>query len=112
MAYKAGAVHLSILEDYICKLMDESLEKPRARRRVDVMCGELMDVLLLQEQLIPDFVVDGDSKTINIYGDSGTSQNLGHNWKERSVLMKKIAWLGATALVSGICFLIGFFVAP
>lgn len=71
-----------------------------------------MDVLLVQEQMIPDFVIDGDSRTINIYGDLGEPTTQVSHEIERSMRMKKIVWLGATAIVSGICFLIGFFVAP
>lgn len=105
-------MHLAILEDYICDLMDQSLEKPHARRRLDIMCGELMDILLLQEQVIPDFVVDGDSKTVNIYGENLKSTVLSGHQEQRRFEMKKLIWLGVTVAISGVCFLIGFFVAP
>lgn len=105
-------MHLAILEDYICKLMDQSLDKPHARRRLDVMCGELMDILLLQEQVIPDFVIDGDSKTINIYGENPKLSDLLNHQGQRRFKMKKLVWLGLAAAFGGVCFLIGFFVAP
>lgn len=124
-------MHLNILENYICDLMQMSLEKPNTKRRLDLICGELMDVLIQQERVLPDFVIDGDSKMIISYGtfaDTGTvnhdkqqqpSSNINQSngiydqqAREKDDSMKKVAWLGTTAIISGICFLIGFFVAP
>ncbi len=106
-------MHLKILEDYICDLMEISIEKPHARFRIDTVCGELMDVLIEQERLIPDFVMNGDTNQVvidqNQYEVVRFSQIDEQTGRED---MKKLAWLMATAFISGICFLIGFFVAP
>lgn len=104
---------LEVLEDYICVLMDQSLDKPKLRKRVDVICGELMDVLIEQERYIPDFIVNGDAKIISIeYGNHHVLPFQEEIQDGGNLPMKKLAWLGTTIAISGICFLIGFFVAP
>jgi len=106
-------MHLKILEDYICDLMEVSMEKPHARCRVDTVCGELMDILIEQERVIPDFVINGDARQVVIDHEQYEVVRFTEAiTEERSESVKKLIWLTATALISGICFLVGFFVAP
>lgn len=102
-------MHLKLIEDYVCDLMGQSMERPRSKKRIDLLCGELMDLLIEQEKLIPDFVVGGDEMGRSIQNMLPSVDN---STNEGTVDVKKILWLMTTAVIASICFLVGFFVAP
>jgi len=107
-------MHLRHLEDYVVELASSNLDNTGEFISTSDVVSRLMEIIVIEEQLIPDFVVDGDSFHkfeddyfgINAYSDNLPERN------ETGDKMKLIAWLGGTILVGGICFLIGFFVAP
>lgn len=102
-------MHLKLIEDYVCDLMGQSMERPRSKKRIDLLCGELMDLLIEQEKLIPDFVVSGDEMGRSVHY---VLPSLDNGTNEGTADVKKMLWLMATAAVASVCFLVGFFVAP
>lgn len=107
-------MHLKHLEDYVVELASSNLDNTGEFISTSDVVSRLMEIIVIEEQLIPDFIVDGDSIHrfeedfffVDDYSDNlqGNSTNGGK--------MKLMAWLGGTILVGAICFLIGFFVAP
>lgn len=109
-------MHLHILENYIAELTGEYLSEYYDPHNIGYseplidkskVISDLMQILVEQEKLFPDFPIDGDM--IDYHQRNNLKQKLN---KEENEKMKKIAWFGMTAIISSICFLIGFFSAP
>lgn len=101
-------MRLVVLEDYVADKMLESESSPSRLYSSKDVANEVWEIMLVQEQRIPDVIFDGDqiAKEVNIRARRIVQQY------ERMQEMKKIAWLGVTAVTALITFLIGFFVAP
>jgi hypothetical protein len=101
-------MHLSLLEDYISKLLLETIDDPRGTIETSEVCSTLWEILIMEERLIPDFVIDGDKKSLDKIKEINTIQSLHKEVGD----MKKLVWLMATAFIGVVAFLFGFFTAP
>jgi len=107
-------MYLKHLEDYVVELASTSLDTRGEFVNTGEVVSRLMDIIVIEEKLMPDIVVDGDNLddfnnryfSINEYAG-----NISENTINGDV-MKSLAWLAGTLIVGGICFLVGFFVAP
>lgn len=100
-------MYLAVLENYIVSLAMQAVDRPNKVKKVSIIVGELMDVMIQQEMLCPGMIFDGDeiSKEIN-------RRALLLEEKKESQMIKKMTWIFATAVVGLTCFLFGFFTAP
>lgn len=108
-------MHLRELENYIAELASKTLESNGAFEDTEEIVRRLMDILIIEESRIPDFVIDGDS----IYNyDEEECYFCIDSTESVCVedIMKKTIWTMATIIVAGftglIGFLYGFFTAP
>lgn len=107
-------MHLKYLEDYVVELASRNLDNTGEFISTGDVVSRLMEIIVIEERLIPDFVVDGDS--LNTFEDDFF--NIDKDPDSLSVeqidggAMKLLAWIGSTIIIGAICFLIGFFVAP
>lgn len=101
-------MHLSLLEDYVSELMLVTLDDPDHTIETAEVCGVLWEILIMEEKLIPDFVVDGDKISLDRAEEfSKITSPSKEVWE-----VKKLIWLMATAFVGVVGFLFGFFTAP
>ena len=108
-------MHLSVLEDYIAELANHTLEGTSEFQSIDEIVRRLMDILIVEESRIPDFLIDGD----HIYDYDSEIDNeyifvpaAKSDFLKMEEFMKKLIWVAATALVGITCFFYGFFTAP
>jgi hypothetical protein len=101
-------MHLSLLEDYISELSMITLDDPGYSLNASDVCTTLWEILIIEERLIPDFVIDGDKLSLDNHHKTlilkENSEEVGE--------MKKLMWLGVTVFVGLFSFLYGFFIAP
>ena len=57
-------MHLSFLEDYISELMILTLDDPKHMSKTEEVWGTLLEILVWEEKLMPDFIIDGDKPDI------------------------------------------------
>ena len=100
-------MYLEILENYIVSLASETVDKPNKVKKISIVVGELMDVMIQQEILCPDIIFDGD-----IINKEIKMKELFVAQKRKLKMAKKIIWLLATATIALTCFMFGFFAAP
>ena len=100
-------MYLEILENYIVSLASETVDKPNKVKKISIVVGELMDVMIQQEILCPDIIFDGD-----IINKEIEMKELFVAQKRKLKMAKKIIWLLATATIALTCFMFGFFAAP
>jgi|LauGreDrversion4_2_1035121.scaffolds.fasta_scaffold914663_2 hypothetical protein len=100
-------MYLGILEDYIVSLASEAVDRPNKVKKISVVVGELMDVMIQQEILYPDIIFDGDAINKEI-----KMEELLTKQKKELKMLKKTTWLFATVTIGLVCFLFGFFAAP
>lgn len=111
-------MYLQHLENYIVKLgIDRVSNNSSAFLDADVVIGDLMNILLEEESLIPDFVVSGDSPQdpdgyLESYRDFFVDYSDEEQIQEMGDSMKKMMWLMLAASFGLIGFLFGFFTAP
>ena len=60
-------MYLAVLENYIVSLAMQAVDRPNKVKKVSIIVGELMDVMIQQEMLCPGIIFDGDeiSKEVN-----------------------------------------------
>jgi hypothetical protein len=100
-------MYLEILENYIVSLASETVDKPNKVKKISIVVGELMDVMIQQEILCPDIIFDGD-----IINKEIKMKELFVAQKRKLKMAKKIIWLLATVTIALTCFMFGFFAAP
>lgn len=100
-------MYLAVLENYIVSLAMQAVDRPNKARKVSIIVGELMDVMIQQEMLCPCIIFDGDeiSKEVN-------RRALLLDKKKESQMIKKMTWIFVTTVVGLACFLFGFLTAP
>jgi hypothetical protein len=108
-------MHLRVLEDYIAELASDSIDGRSEFQSTDEIVRRLMDIIILEESRIPDFLIDGD----HIYDYDSEIDNeyifvpaTKSDFLKMEEFMKKLIWVAATALVGITCFFYGFFTAP
>ena len=108
-------MHLRVLEDYIAELASDSIDGRSEFQSTDEIVRRLMDIIILEESRIPDFLIDGD----HIYDYDSEIDNeyifvpaTKSDFLKMEEFMKKLIWVAATALVGIACFFYGFFTAP
>lgn len=109
-------MHLQLLEDYIAELATEALEGGQEFQETDEIVRRLIDILIIEESRIPDFIIDGDhldDYDLELYDFESEERPSRLNPEET---MKKTIWTMITVVVAGftglIGFLYGFFTAP
>jgi hypothetical protein len=109
-------MHLKLLEDYIAELATKGLDGGEDFQETDEIVRRLMDILIVEESRIPDFIIDGDhiyDYDYESYHYEGNSNSVTINAEE---IMKKTIWTIITVVVAGFTglagFLYGFFTAP
>lgn len=108
-------MHLSTLEDYIAELANDSLEGRNEFQSTDEVVRRLMDILIVEESRIPDFIIDGDhiyDYDLEIDDEYVYVPVIRNDFARMEELMKKLIWAIATTFVGITCFLYGFFTAP
>jgi len=108
-------MHLSALEDYIAELANHSLEGTSEFQSNDEIVRRLMDILIVEESRIPDFIINGD----HLYDYDSELDNedffvpvIKEDFLPMEEIMKKFIWVMMTTFVGIICFFYGFFSAP
>jgi hypothetical protein len=109
-------MHLQLLEDYIAELATGRLDEGEEFQQTDEIVRRLMDILIVEESRIPDFIIDGD----HIYDYDSESNDmviaLHDDFFYVEEIMKKMIWTMVTVVIAGftglIGFLYGFFTAP
>lgn len=121
-------MYLRHLEDYIVKLgMLRVEQREGAMIAVDDVMGDLMEILIEEESLIPDMCVDGDSR-YHEFSDVGfvdfedsefddffgeSSDVYADDFKQQEKILMRLMFLLACGVVVGLIgYLIGFFTAP
>ena len=107
-------MHLKHLEDYVVELASTTLENTGEFTSTGEVVSRLMEILVLEESLIPDFVVNGDSVSEfegSFFGVNEYDANL-HRKSADGEKMKTLAWLGIAVITGVVGFLVGFFTAP
>lgn len=107
-------MYLKHLEDYVVELASTSLESTGEFTNTGEVVSRLMQIIVLEESLIPDFVINGDSVSEFeglFFGVNEYDANL-HKKSRDGGTMKILAWLGVAAITGLVGFLVGFFVAP
>ena len=107
-------MYLKHLEDYVVELASTSLENTGEFTSTGEVVSRLMEIIVMEESLIPDFVINGDSSSEFedlFFGVDEYDANL-HRKSEDGEKMKVLAWLGVAATTGMVGFLIGFFSAP
>lgn len=107
-------MYLRHLEDYVVELASTTLENTGEFTSTGEVVSRLMEILVLEESLIPDFVVNGDSVSEfegSFFGVNEYDANL-HKKSAEGEKMKVVAWLGVAALTGAVGFIIGFLAAP
>jgi len=108
-------MHLRALEDYIAELASDSIDGRSEFQSTDEIVRRLMDIIILEESRIPDFIIDGDhiydydSEIDNEYIFVPTTKN---DFLRVEEFMKRLIWAMTTVFVGITCFLYGFFTAP
>jgi hypothetical protein len=100
-------MYLVILENYIVSLATQAVDRPNKVKKISIIVGELMDVMIQQEMLCPGMIFDGDEIAKEIH-----RRALLLDKKKESQMIKRMTWIFATAVVGLACFLFGFFTAP
>jgi len=107
-------MYLKHLEDYVVELASTSLESTGEFTNTSEVVSRLMEIIVLEESLIPDFVINGDSESDfedMFFGPDELDDNL----RKKSAygeMMKILALLGVAVITGLVGFLVGFFVAP
>jgi hypothetical protein len=96
-------MYLKHLEDYVVELASTSLESTGEFTNTSEVVSRLMEIIVLEESLIPDFVINGDSES------DFEDMFFGPDELET---MKILALLGVAVITGLVGFLVGFFVAP
>jgi hypothetical protein len=107
-------MYLKHLEDYVVELASTTLENTGEFTSTGEVVSRLMEILVLEESLIPDFVVNGDSVSEfedSFFGVNEYDANL-HNKSAEGEKMKTLAWLGIALITGAVGFIIGFLTAP
>ena len=107
-------MHLRHLEDYVVELASKNIDSTAEFVSIDDVVSRLMQIIVIEERLIPDFVIDGDTLSHfedDFFGIDEYSANLPKNENDGGN-MKILSWFCGTLVIGAICFLIGFFVAP
>ena len=107
-------MYLKHLEDYVVELASTTLENTGEFTSTGEVVSRLMEILVLEESLIPDFVINGNSASEFedlFFGVDEYDANL-HKKSADGEKMKILAWLGIAVITGVVGFLIGFFTAP
>lgn len=107
-------MHLSILEDYVSELSLITLDDPNSRIDVSEVRDALWEIILIEERLIPDFVLDGDVLSVGLHqsNERANIRSMGDTEPKEDGKVKKLLWMAATTVIGVSCFLFGFFTAP
>ena len=108
-------MHLSVLEDYIAELANHTLEGTSEFESIDEIVRRLMDILIVEESRIPDFVINGDhfyDYDTELDDEDFFVPAIKEDFLRMEKIMKKLIWVMMTTFVGIICFFYGFFSAP
>lgn len=108
-------MHLSVLEDYIAELANHTLEGTSEFESIDEIVRRLMDILIVEESRIPDFVINGDhfyDYDTELDDEDFFVPAIKEDFLRMEKIMKKLIWVMMTTFVGITCFLYGFFTAP
>jgi hypothetical protein len=108
-------MHLSALEDYIAELANHSLEGTSEFQSNDEIVRRLMDILIVEESRIPDFIINGDhfyDYDTELDNEDFFVPAIKEDFLRMEEIVKKLIWVMMTTFVGITCFLYGFFSAP
>lgn len=107
-------MYLRHLEDYVVELASTTLENTGEFVSTGEVVSRLMEIIVIEESLVPDFVIDGDSvpEFESLFFDVNEHHANIHRKSTNGEKMKLLACLIVALVTGAVGFIIGFLVAP